>query len=42
LIVSNADGSHYLSRENAFKDAVWGYGDETISDEDQAELVKMK
>lgn len=35
------DGTHYLSDDAAHKNAVWGYGDKDLCDEDLRELQQM-
>lgn len=35
------DGSHYLSHQESHKNAIWGYGDADIADEDTEELHAM-
>lgn len=35
------DGSHFLDHSNAHKNAVWGFGDTDLADEDVTELQQM-
>lgn len=35
------DGSHFLSDQHIHKDAVWGFGDKDIPEEDTEELNAM-
>lgn len=34
------DGSHWMMKTDAFREGIWGYGDEQIDAEDEKELLK--
>ena len=40
-VLKSGDGTHYLSHDQAHKNALWGFGDKDISEEDLKELKKM-
>lgn len=40
-VLKTGDGSHWLSKENAHKNGVWGLGDDDIESEDLKELEAM-